>query len=377
MSNDGGKSYKKYKHGTLNSVTSDTDTFVYDNPNEVDPLDRLRKLISGQEQQNQNDVQTWTGYVLKVLPNAGNEDFSKHQKAKLRVPGQGEKEIKQFIVRIPELHAAIPEPQTLSFDEGIPSYDELYVELHDVFTMMDSKQPPPAPGDLVECDFRNRKDFTEGIIIDVYHEQGSFTGGLLKAAGDVIDGAKDAYGEASKYLTTASNTASSWYDTAKGYWFGEDEDTDEKTRILNAVKRSLVPTANRISSMPQKNRKDPVKGKKSKNHDGLDVAVNAKRNQPVIAPKGGVVEKSILETQERGPWNGNYVVIKHDDGYRSYFLHLQEPSKLKKGDVVEKGDLVGIVGNSGRSAGIHLHYAIKKGRQWQIPQDILLDEWKV
>jgi murein DD-endopeptidase MepM/ murein hydrolase activator NlpD len=129
--------------------------------------------------------------------------------------------------------------------------------------------------------------------------------------------------------------------------------------------------------MPQKNRKDPVKGKKSKNHDGLDVAVNAKRNQPVITPKGGVVEKSILETEERGPYNGNYVIIKHDDGYRSYFLHLQEPSKLKKGDVIEKGDLVGIVGNSGRSAGIHLHYAIKKGREWQLPQDILLDEWKV
>ena len=75
MSNDDGKNFKRYKHGTLNSVISDTDTFVFDNPDEVEPLDRLRKLISGKEQENQNDVQTWTGYVLKVLSNEGNEDL--------------------------------------------------------------------------------------------------------------------------------------------------------------------------------------------------------------------------------------------------------------------------------------------------------------
>ncbi len=370
MSNDDGKSFKRYKHGTLNSVTSDTDTFVYDNPNEVEPLDRLRKLISGKEQENQNDVQTWTGYVLKVLANDGNEDFSKHQKAKLRVPG--DKEIKQFIVRIPELHAAIPEPRNLSFYSANPSYDELYVELHDVFTMMDNNQTIPQVGDLVECDFRNRKDFTEGIIIDVYHEGGSFTAGLLKAAGEVVVGAADAYEQATSFLAAATSSASSWIKTASGYWFGEDETTDEKTRILNAVKRSLVPTADRITSMPQKNRKDPVKGKRSKPHDGLDIAVARKRNQPTIAPKGGVVRRSTYNK-----FNGNHVVIKHEDGYVSWYLHLQEPSKLKKGDIVEKGDLVGIVGNSGRSAGIHLHYAIKKGREWQLPQDILLNEWKV
>ena len=113
------------------------------------------------------------------------KDFSKHQKANLRVPGGTE--IRQFIVRIPELHAAIPEPTNLSFDPDNPTFDDLYVHMHDTFTMMDNTQATPQVGDLVECDFRNRKDFTEGIIVDVYHKPGSFMSGILEIGKSVVD----------------------------------------------------------------------------------------------------------------------------------------------------------------------------------------------
>ncbi|MFX3637382.1 MAG: LysM peptidoglycan-binding domain-containing M23 family metallopeptidase [Candidatus Pristimantibacillus sp.] len=57
---------------------------------------------------------------------------------------------------------------------------------------------------------------------------------------------------------------------------------------------------------------------------------------------------------------GNHVIIDHRNGYKTVYAHLSK-IKVKKGDLLEKGDLLGIMGTTGRSTGVHLHFEIRKG----------------
>ena len=52
---------------------------------------------------------------------------------------------------------------------------------------------------------------------------------------------------------------------------------------------------------------------------------------------------------------GIHVIIEHGYGYETLYAHLDE-LKVRKGQVVKRGDLTGLVGNTGLSAGPHLHY---------------------
>ena len=55
--------------------------------------------------------------------------------------------------------------------------------------------------------------------------------------------------------------------------------------------------------------------------------------------------------------NGNYVVIEHGHGFKTRYFHMQK-SLVKKGDTISRGQTIGLVGNTGRSTGSHLHYEI-------------------
>jgi hypothetical protein len=172
MSNE--KDYS-YKHGTLNRVGRDLDGFVDDDPQEVTKLERIQKLASTPKSRNRDEIKEWTGVVLKVLDTNELEDYSHSQMGAVTNP-TGEP-LRQFIVRIPELHAAIPEPTTT--DPEDPKYDDVFIELHDVFTIRDPLVPTPAVNDLVQCDYMNRYNHTDGIITSVPHKAGSFMGGSI------------------------------------------------------------------------------------------------------------------------------------------------------------------------------------------------------
>jgi murein DD-endopeptidase MepM/ murein hydrolase activator NlpD len=90
---------------------------------------------------------------------------------------------------------------------------------------------------------------------------------------------------------------------------------------------------------------------------------------PVYAMRAG----RILSVQDRYPDSGggpeniskfNYVLIEHDGGFRSAYVHLQQGfhsrMQIKAGDLVEKGQLIGYSGNSGWSSAPHLHIEIQK-----------------
>jgi murein DD-endopeptidase MepM/ murein hydrolase activator NlpD len=86
-------------------------------------------------------------------------------------------------------------------------------------------------------------------------------------------------------------------------------------------------------------------------HTGLDFTVCA-QNLNVYAPAAGIVVVS-----EELFVKGNALIIDHGWGVFSGYWHLSE-FNVQVGDVVQPGDLIGIIGNTGRSAGPHLHFEI-------------------
>lgn len=103
-------------------------------------------------------------------------------------------------------------------------------------------------------------------------------------------------------------------------------------------------------------------------HGGIDIAsVPAGTSPPVYAARSGTVETVTYDGT-----GGNYVVIKHDDGYWTYYGHLDSVD-LVVGEKVTTSSRVGIMGSTGLAKGIHLHFEVWKGGQWQRinPRDVI------
>jgi murein DD-endopeptidase MepM/ murein hydrolase activator NlpD len=94
-------------------------------------------------------------------------------------------------------------------------------------------------------------------------------------------------------------------------------------------------------------------GKAQSPHLGLDFRVPA--GTPVAAMNNGTV---LLARPLY--FEGNFVVIDHGQGLLTLYLHLSE-FKVKEGDVVKRGDVIGSSGGTGRATGPHLHVAVR----WQ------------
>ncbi len=105
-------------------------------------------------------------------------------------------------------------------------------------------------------------------------------------------------------------------------------------------------------------RTNPGRGGCAHFHDGIDIA--AKRGTAVRASAAGYVAYV-----GRNPWDvgsrAYVVIIGHAGGYESVYGHLQPQRKVRAGQHVERGDVIGSVGNTGRSTGPHVHWAISRG----------------
>lgn len=97
-------------------------------------------------------------------------------------------------------------------------------------------------------------------------------------------------------------------------------------------------------------RSDPIYGT-SRFHEGLDFASDI--GTPVYATARGRVVKAGWESGY-----GNMVEIDHGYDYVTRYAHLSKFS-VKAGDTVGRGDVVGAVGNTGKSTGPHLHYEVR------------------
>ncbi len=87
-------------------------------------------------------------------------------------------------------------------------------------------------------------------------------------------------------------------------------------------------------------------------HKGLDIASGG-THLPIYASKAG---KVVAATWDKG--YGSYILIDHGDGYVTRYAHLSSKS-VKYGQTVGKGQKIGIMGSSGNSTGIHLHFEVR------------------
>ena len=110
-------------------------------------------------------------------------------------------------------------------------------------------------------------------------------------------------------------------------------------------------------------RSDPFTGGSS-SHEGIDISTS--RGEPVLATADGTVLLS--------GWAGEYgraIEIVHNDRYVTLYGHLQE-TLVEQGQVIHRGDRVGLVGSTGRSTAPHLHYEVRvDGRPVNPLEDIL------
>jgi murein DD-endopeptidase MepM/ murein hydrolase activator NlpD len=97
---------------------------------------------------------------------------------------------------------------------------------------------------------------------------------------------------------------------------------------------------------------DPIY-KTVKYHSGLDFAAPA--GTPIYATGDGVVEDASMSDVGYG----NHVLINHGYGYKTLYGHMLK-IKVKDGQTLKRGDVVGWVGSTGKSTGPHCHYEVSK-----------------
>jgi murein DD-endopeptidase MepM/ murein hydrolase activator NlpD len=123
----------------------------------------------------------------------------------------------------------------------------------------------------------------------------------------------------------------------------------ESKRNLLAATPSLRPTVGWISSNFGY-RVSPFTGRREF-HRGLDIAT--RKGTPIIAPADGVI------TYAAKKWLiGNMITIDHGHGMLTRYGHIYKIIK-KKGERVKRGEVIALVGNTGRSTGPHLHYEVR------------------
>ncbi len=131
-------------------------------------------------------------------------------------------------------------------------------------------------------------------------------------------------------------------------------------------KEKMLASIPAIQPIPNKDLKRMASGfgmrvhpiyKVPKMHWGMDFSAPTGTN--IFATGDGVVEKVVHS--RRGL--GKYVLIDHGYGYKTQYGHMSE-TKVRKGQKVKRGDVIGLVGNTGISSAPHLHYEVlKDGRK--------------
>lgn len=137
----------------------------------------------------------------------------------------------------------------------------------------------------------------------------------------------------------------------------------EKRNALAAATPSIWPAHGWLSSRVG-SRPDPLTGQPDF-HPGLDISADS--GTPVYATAEGIVGSAGRE----GGY-GNLVVIEHEYGLETRYGHLSR-LLVNPGAKVKRGDVIGLVGSTGRSTGAHLHYEVRVNGRLLNPLQLLLN----
>lgn len=142
----------------------------------------------------------------------------------------------------------------------------------------------------------------------------------------------------------------------------------DKTKMLSSIP-AIQPVSNKDLSRMASGfgpRIHPIY-KTRKMHSGMDFS--AKIGTPIYATGNGTIEK--VRRSKRG--YGNHVVINHGFGYKTLYAHMSKYT-VKKGQKVNRGDIIGYVGNTGMSMAPHLHYEVHKNGKKINPVNFYYDD---
>jgi murein DD-endopeptidase MepM/ murein hydrolase activator NlpD len=113
-------------------------------------------------------------------------------------------------------------------------------------------------------------------------------------------------------------------------------------------------------------RRNPFGGRNYEFHPGMDI--DGEKGDQVIAPANGTVIKA--------GWTGGYgnmIEIDHGNGLTTRYGHLSK-IEIQVGDTIERGELIGLIGSTGRSTGPHLHYELRLNDKSINPRFLLPQE---
>ncbi|UII81835.1 peptidoglycan DD-metalloendopeptidase family protein [Flagellimonas sp. CMM7] len=131
---------------------------------------------------------------------------------------------------------------------------------------------------------------------------------------------------------------------------------DEANNLRSTFLRAPIKFGYRLSSRYNLKRRIAYYGNKVRPHRGTDYA------SPVGTPIIATADGTVTESTRRGG-NGKYVKIRHNGTYSTQYLHMKK-QKVKRGEFVRQGDVIGWVGMTGNTGGPHVCYRFwKNGRQ--------------
>ena len=133
----------------------------------------------------------------------------------------------------------------------------------------------------------------------------------------------------------------------------------EKLFVLDMT-TSIIPTESRRIAGHYGPRKHRM-------HRGVDLGLCHGENRTIVAAFAGKVVK--VRNQGRRKGYGRYVILDHGNGLTTLYAHL-ERWKVKVGDELQAGDVIGIGGNSGRSFGAHLHFEMRYNGVYINPETV-------
>ena len=164
-------------------------------------------------------------------------------------------------------------------------------------------------------------------------------------------------------LERESQFLSSSFESIEAEMAEDEEVRDHTPSIL-----PIPPDADYYVSSKYGYRPDPYTGRREF-HGGIDLAGH--RGTDILATADGVVEKVMRDRRI-----GHYVAIAHKYGYRTVYGHLLQRPNVQVGQQVKRGDVIGKLGNSGRSTGPHVHYAVQRDRRHKDPARYIFNSRK-
>ncbi|MBX0358260.1 M23 family metallopeptidase [Halobacillus sp. Nhm2S1] len=147
-----------------------------------------------------------------------------------------------------------------------------------------------------------------------------------------------------------------------------EEETIEKEVVKEPVKKVILQGTKKIPSRGTGDFAWPAVGGEitskqgerwGRYHKGIDIA--GVSNKTIKAADNG----KVIEAGYRNSF-GNKVVIDHGNGYETIYAHLSSID-VKKGQIVKRGEKIGVMGTTGRSTGVHLHFEVHKDGSLENP----------